>query len=192
MHWTEGFWADRFRQCREVTLPHLWNTLSDPERGHALTNLRIAAGLEEGEFAGTHWQDELVYKWLEAAVSIYGVTGDETLDSQMDEVIQIIAQAQQPDGYIATQITARGWKRFQDIRHHELYVMGHLITAACIHHRITGKSNFLDIARKAADCNTFKNRTPELAHFPFNPTIIMLSGMRSCSPTCTPARRMLA
>ena len=187
VRWTKGFWADRFKQCREVTLPHLWDLLSDPEKGHALTNLRIAAGLEKGEFAGTHWQDEWVYKWLEAAAAIYSVIGDETLDRRMDEVIQIIAQAQQPDGYIATQITVRGCaglsakrietKRFQDIRHHELYVMGHLITAACIHHRITGKSNFLEIARKAADCiwDTFKNRDPELAHFPFNPTIIMAS-----------------
>ena len=56
-----------------------------------MTNLRIAAGLEEGEFAGTHWQDEWVYKWLEAAASIYGVTGDEALNRRMDEVIEIIS-----------------------------------------------------------------------------------------------------
>ena len=29
--------------------------------------------------------------------------------------------------------------------------MGHLMTAACIHHRATGKKNFLDIATKVAD-----------------------------------------
>ena len=52
VQWTEGFWADRFKQCYEVTLPHHWQLLSDPDQGHALTNLRIAAGLEEGELAG--------------------------------------------------------------------------------------------------------------------------------------------
>jgi len=175
VRWTHGFWADRFKQCREVTIPHLWELLSDPERGHALTNLRIAAGLEEGEFAGTHWQDEWVYKWLEAVSYVYGAMGDEVLDRRMDEVIDIIGKAQQPDGYIATQTTVRGWPRFQNIHHHELYVMGHLMTAACIHHRMTGKTNFLDIAEKTADylCSEFMSRDPALAHFGFNPSYIM-------------------
>ncbi len=173
--WTEGFWADRFKQCQKVTIPHLWNLLSDPQRGHALTNLRIAAGLEEGEFAGTHWQDEWVYKWLEAVSYVYGVTRDEELNRLMDEVIEVVAKAQQPDGYIATQTIVRGWPRFQNIHHHELYVMGHLMTAACIHHRMTGKINFLDIARKTADYlhSTFMNNDPALAHFGYNPSYIM-------------------
>jgi DUF1680 family protein len=175
VRWTKGFWADRFRQCCEVTLPHLWNLLSDPNKGHALTNLRIAAGLEKGEFKGTHWHDEWVYKWLEAAASIYAATGDEALNRRMDEVISIIARAQQPDGYIATQITVRGWKRFQNISHHELYVMGHLMTAACLHHRLTGKTKFLDVARKVGDFlhKTFMPRDPALVHFDVNPSYIM-------------------
>lgn len=175
VRWTKGFWSSRFHQCREVTLPHLWKLLSDPEQGHALTNLRIAAGLEEGEFAGTHWQDEWVYKWIEAAASVYAAAGDRELDARMDEVIEVIAQAQQPDGYLATQTIVRGWPRYRDIHHHELYVMGHLITAACIHHRVTGKESLLAVARKAADhvWATFRERGPELAHFPFNPTIMM-------------------
>jgi len=175
VQWEKGFWAERFRQCHDVTLPHLWERLSDPNTGHALTNLRIAAGLEEGEFAGTHWQDEWVYKWLEAAAAIYRVTRDEALNRRMDDVIAIIARAQQPDGYIASQVTVRGWRRFQDPRHHELYVMGHLITAACIHHRATGKHSLLNVARKCADYldEIFRGRNPALAHFPINPSIIM-------------------
>jgi len=177
VRWTSGFWAKRFKQCHEESLPHLWELLSDPDRGHALTNLRIAAGLEDGEFVGTHWQDEWLYKWLEAAASIYAITGDPALDRRMDEVIGLIGQAQEPDGYIATQTTVRGWKRWQSIHHHELYVMGHLITAACLHRRITGKVSLLEIACKAADYigDTFGGRDPALAHFPFNPTIIMAS-----------------
>ncbi len=175
VRWTRGFWADRFNLCYKVTLPHLYKLMADPEWGHALTNMRIAAGLEDGEFAGTHWQDAWVYKWLEAASAVWAMTEDEELERLMDETIDIVAKAQEPDGYIATQITLRGWDRFRDPRHHELYVMGHLLTAACIHHRVTGKSNLLDVARKAADYiwNTFKGRDPELAHFPLNPSIIM-------------------
>ena len=49
VRWTNGFWADRFDQCRTVTLPRLWELASGPEAGHAWKNMRIAAGLIEGE-----------------------------------------------------------------------------------------------------------------------------------------------
>ena len=175
VEWTEGFWAERFKVCKDVTLPHLYELAADPEYGHALTNLRIAAGLEQGEFVGTYWQDAWVYKWLEAAAAVYAVTKDPKLRGRMDEVISVIAKAQQPDGYIASQITVRRWKRFQNPHHHELYVMGHLLTAACIHHRATGKSNLLNVARKAADYlyEQFKGKNPKMAHFPRNPSVIM-------------------
>ncbi|UCD00046.1 MAG: glycoside hydrolase family 127 protein [Phycisphaerales bacterium] len=175
VRWTEGFWAKRFAQTRQVTLPRLWELASDPETGHAIQNLRIAAGMEEGQFKGTHWQDAWVYKWLESACYIYAASGGEELDKQMDQIIDVIARAQQRDGYIASQTTARGWPRFQNPQHHELYTMGHLVTAACIHHRVTGKSTLLEVACKAADCihERFKQRDPKLADFPRNPSIIM-------------------
>lgn len=69
----------------------------------------------------------------------------------MDEIIGVIAKAQQPDGYLATQVTLRDRERFVSNSHHELYTMGHLLTAACAHHRITGKTNLLDVARRVAD-----------------------------------------
>jgi len=173
--WTNGFWADRFAQTRDVTLPKLWELASDPEMGHAIQNLRIAAGLEEGEFAGTHWQDAWVYKWLESACYINAVTDDKELGEQIDEIVEVIARAQQPDGYIASQTTVRGWPRFEQPHNHELYTMGHLLTAASIHHRLTGKTKLLDVARKTADYvyETFKGRDPKLADFPRNPSIIM-------------------
>lgn len=175
VRWTSGFWAERFEQCREVTLPHQWRLLSDPARGHALTNLRIAAGLEEGRFAGTDWHDEWVYKWLEAAAAVYAMTGDADLDRRMDETIAVIARAQRPDGYVASQTTATGRPRFQNIRHHELYVMGHLLTSACLHHRVTGKGEFLAVARKTGDFlhRAFSGRDPALAHFGINPSYVM-------------------
>ncbi len=175
VRWTDGFWANRFAQTRDVTLPRLWELASDPDMGHAIQNLRIAAGMEKGQFKGTHWQDAWVYKWLESACYIYAVTADRQLDSRMDEIIEVIARAQQPDGYIASQTIARGWPRFQNPSHHELYTMGHLITAACIHHRVTGKRSLLEVACRAADYiyETFKGRDPKLADFPMNPSIIM-------------------
>ncbi|HMO85025.1 MAG TPA: glycoside hydrolase family 127 protein, partial [Lacipirellulaceae bacterium] len=47
----------------------------------------------------------------------------------------------------------------------EMYNMGHLLTAACLHHRVTGSDAFLDVARRTADflASTFSNPTAELA-----------------------------
>lgn len=175
VRWTTDFWAERFNQCKDVTLKHLYDLMNDPNTGHSLTNLKIAAGMEKGEFAGTHWQDEWVYKWLEAASYIYVVTKEEALNKRMDEIIEIIRKAQQSDGYIATQITVRGLERFKNNRHHELYVMGHLLTAACSHYRATRKRSFLDIAIKTGNYlyNKFIMHDVELAHMQFNPSNIM-------------------
>ena len=176
VRWTDGFWANQFATCRDVSLPHLYKLAADPDMGHALTNMRIAAGLEDGEHAGTNWQDAWLYKWLEAASAVYGITQDDALDKQMDELIDVIAKAQESDGYIATQIQLRKeWERLDEPARHELYTMGHLTTTACIHHRVTGKTNLLDIATKCADYlhDRFKDKPRELAHFPHNPSLIM-------------------
>src|ERR1051326_8241104 len=54
---------------------------------------------------------------------------------------------------------------FQNPLDFEMYNIGHLLTAACVHYRATGRTNFLAVARKAADFlfETFRNPTPELA-----------------------------
>jgi DUF1680 family protein len=175
VRWTDGFWADRFRTCREVTLPRLWELAADSDRGHALDNMKIAAGLAAGTFKGTDWQDAWLYKWIESACYVLTAAPDPGLEKRLDDVIAIIAKAQQPDGYLATQTTVRGRARYRQPGHHELYTMGHLLTAACIHHRVSGKRNLLDVAVRAADHvrERFQGRDPALVDFPRNPSIIM-------------------
>ncbi len=53
--------------------------------------------------------------------------------------------------------------------------MGHLMTAACVHHRATGKDSYLKIATRVGDYlyDLFSPRPKELAHFGFNPSNIM-------------------
>ena len=174
VRWTGGFWKDKFELVKDVTIPEMWDYFNGAGNSH-WTNFRIAAGLEEGTWAGTSWHDGDFYKWLEAVAHVYIVTRDPALDRRMDEVIEVIGRVQRPDGYISTRIILEKREPFQDVHHHELYNMGHLMTAACIHHRATGKTNFLDIARKTGDYlyGTFKGRSPELAHFGFNPSNIM-------------------
>jgi DUF1680 family protein len=188
--WTQGFWAEKFDLCHKVMVPNMWQLLKDPNISHAYTNFLVAAGLQEGEFKGTWWLDGDFYKWLEAACYVYAVTRDEDLEGLMDKVIEVIGKAQQKDGYIHTSIivghgtrTARTREvhfegktgRFGNLHDHELYNMGHLMTAGCIHYRATGKSSLLDIAKKTGDYlyETFRGRDRRLAHFGFNPSNIM-------------------
>ena len=176
VRWTDGFWAERFDLCRRVIVPNMRAVMLDPRNSANFCNLQIAAGLREGKFFGNFWSDGDCYKWIEAAASLYSVTREEQLDRQMDELIAVIAKAQAPDGYISTQIQLDPTKRrWEDLRRHELYNMGHLLTAACIHRRATGKNSFLDVARKLADYlhTVFDPRPKELAHFGFNPSNIM-------------------
>ena len=172
--WTGHFWREQFDRCVAATIPHLLQTMSDPEAGHVLDNLRIAAGLQKGEFQGTDWQDEWLYKWIEAVCNAFTITKDEKSIADLDPFIELIGRAQAPDGYIATQII-RHKKRFRYPKNHELYNMGHLITAACAHFRATGKANFLAIAVKTANFlhRFFLPAKLRYVHFPYNPSVIM-------------------
>ena len=84
------------------------------------------------------------------------------LDKKMDELIEIIGAAQEPDGYLYTPRTAgkpgalhswvgaKRWEKDPDLSH-ELYNCGHLYEAATAHYISTGKRSLLDIAIKNAD-----------------------------------------
>lgn len=174
--WSEGFWGDRFQLCHEVVLPSMRQALNEPENGAVFSNFYVAAGLQAGERKGTMWSDGDCYKYMEAWCHIYGLTKEPAILEELDELIAVIAQAQQADGYLSTPMQLRADKTYwTDHRDHELYNMGHLLTAAAVHHRITGKENFLNIAIKQADYlyDLFMPRPPELAHFGFNPSNTM-------------------
>ena len=175
VQWTPGFWHDRVKLVREVTIPHLYNVMNQEDVGKSIHNLKVAAGLKTGTYQGNNWQDAWIFKWIEMAVVSYAVTGNTKLEKQIDELIDLIARAQEPDGYLATQNTVRKRPRFQDPHHHEWYTMGHLLTAAALHHRLTGKDNFLKVAVRIGDFgyDMFKNHNKQMAHFPINPSIIM-------------------
>ena len=154
--WTQGFWAERFDVCKDSMLPHLWATYTNPQTGRAIQNFAIAAGLEKGVHMGPPFQDGDFYKLLEAMASLYAVTKDPKLDSTMDKAIAVIAKAQLKNGYIHTPVLiedrmhpgkARAFGHRLDF---ETYNMGHLMTAACVHYRATGKRTLLDVAIKAA------------------------------------------
>lgn len=158
--WAGGFWQERFNVCRDTMVPHLWEIFNNDTESHAWANFLIAAGVEhrgDDKFHGPPFNDGDFLKWFEALAQVYAVTRDPALDVQMDQIIAVIGKAQREDGYLHTQtiIPQRQGdpkvKEFADREHFETYNMGHLMTAACIHYRATGKTSLLDLARKAAD-----------------------------------------
>lgn len=173
VQWTNGFWADRFKQLTDVTLDESWRLLADPNAGHVLDNLRNAAKPGVGEYVGTTWHEEWLYKWIESAACVWRVTKNPDIERRMNEAIAIIGAAQQTDGYLSAKILVLKEPRFQNPKDHELYNMGHLITAGVIHNRMTGKDTLLNIAKRSANflCKTVGVTVkPYLAH---NPSVIM-------------------
>lgn len=173
--WTGGFWGDRFELCRARTLDALETAMRCPTNGAQLCNFELA-GVEGARHKGNNWSDGDVYKWIESMARVYALTRDPALDRKMDEWIARIARTQAEDGYLGTQTQFNPDKKRWGMRnYHELYNMGHLLTAAAVHRKATGKSTLLDVARRTTDClyRTFQPRTKELAHFGWNPSNIM-------------------
>jgi len=127
--------------------------------------------------------------------AVYAVTKDKRLDSLMDHAIAVIAKCQRADGYIHTPVMIEEKKHpgkttaFEDRLNFETYNMGHLMTAACVHFRATGKTSFLSIAIKAADylAAFYHRSSPELARNAICPSIIWASssstGPQKTQPT---------
>ena len=147
---TGGFWARWQDINRRVTLLHGYEML---EQAGNLHNLRLAAGLIEGEFRGFHYLDSDLYKWLEAAAYGLGENPDPVLQRKVDSVVDLITAAQEADGYLNTyyQVVNPGG-RWTDLDFgHELYCAGHLFQAAAAHFRATGSTRLLDVATRFAD-----------------------------------------
>lgn len=172
--WTEGFWADKFKQCEEVMVPYMGSLLKG-DIGHGLNNFKIAAGLMKGKHQGFAWHDGDFFKWMEACTHVYAVNKDQKILDELDKILEIVARAQEDDGYLHTNIQIDGIAHFSNRKYHEMYNCGHLYTAACIHHRVTGKTNFLDVAIKNADLlyKLFQPQPKELGRFGFNQSQIM-------------------
>lgn len=166
---TSEFWQ-RYRELivKEV-LPYQWkvmndeadiNIADDPQKNgkaknsHAIANLKIAAGKMKGHHYGFPFQDTDVYKWLEAAAYTLKYHPNADLKKITDNLIDLIAEAQEDDGYLSTyfQIDAptRKFKRLQ--QSHELYTMGHYIEAGVAYYQVVGSQRALAIAEKMADC----------------------------------------
>lgn len=162
-----------FRHYRDLIrtemIPYQWKVLNDEiditierernddsipnEKSHVIENFRIAAGKKEGRHYGWVFQDSDVYKWLEAVAYSLREQMDSSLKSLADEVVDLISEAQEEDGYLDTYFTIeapdRKYKRLWES--HELYCAGHFMEAAVAYYEAVGNEKVLNTACKLAD-----------------------------------------
>ncbi|MEV5968321.1 beta-L-arabinofuranosidase domain-containing protein [Kribbella sp. NPDC051952] len=148
---TGGFWAPRQLRNGESAIPSGQDQL---ETAGNLQNLRLAAGIGEGEAIGPVFADSDVYKWLEAAAWEYGRNPSDDLLKRIRDLTAVVAAAQREDGYLDSVVQLRFGDegRYQQlVWSHEHYCAGHLIQAAVAQVRCTGDRALLDVAIKLAD-----------------------------------------
>lgn len=161
---SDKFWSPRMEQNQSVTIPVALQQCYDTRR---ILNFQKAAAILRGDNIGYFdteftFDDTDIYKILEGMAYSVQVRPNPTLDAKMDELIELIGSAQEPDGYLYTPRTAGNpaglhWQVGQNrweldpVQSHELYCSGHLFEAAVAHYLSTGKTTLLDIAKKNAD-----------------------------------------
>jgi DUF1680 family protein len=154
---TDSFWQPRLEINRTVTLPFVLRQCAETGR---TDNFAKAAGRMAGAHEGYYFNDSDVYKALEGAAYTLHTHPDPALESQVDELIELIAAAQEEDGYLYTArtidpeaVTAEreGLTRWSNLPvNHELYNVGHLYEAAVAYYRATGKRSLLAVALRNA------------------------------------------
>jgi DUF1680 family protein len=160
---TDEFWRPRLETNRTVTIPHI---LKQNELTGRVANFLKAARRQTGSYEGQRYNDTDVYKIIEAASYSLAARPDAALEKQLDDLIAIVAAAQEPDGYLYTPRSVdpahpapgAGPERWSWLHtSHELYDQGHMFEAAVAHFQATGKRTLLDVAIRSADliCATF-------------------------------------
>ncbi|QPV65108.1 glycoside hydrolase family 127 protein [Halosimplex litoreum] len=146
----DDFWTPRIQTVRDSTIDFVYDRLVESGR---IENFRIAAGEADGDFQGRFYNDSDVYKWLEGACYFLTTDSDADLRERVDELVSLIASAQEADGYLNTYFQLvepeQKWTNLHVL--HELYCAGHLFEAAIAHSEATGEDSLVKVATALAD-----------------------------------------
>ena len=156
---SQGFIRHYQSLIKDVVIPYQYEVLNDRaagvEKSHVVANFRNAARTLQGEdvedgFYGMVFQDSDAAKWLEAVAYSLNLFPDEALEKEADELIDLIANSQDEDGYLNTYFTIKDReKRWTNLLEgHELYCAGHMMEAAVAYYEATGKKKLLTVMTK--------------------------------------------
>jgi DUF1680 family protein len=125
------------------------------EKQGSLGAFRILSGDSSESYHGYMWGDSDVYKSIEGAQYVLRTQPNAELEKKLEALISQIARSQAPSGFLFPhlQITEPKYALFERETSGtcESYSMGHLLESAVEHFRTTGRTNYLDVARRAAD-----------------------------------------
>src|SRR5262245_20001113 len=93
----DAFWSPRIKTNRTATIEA---NLRQCEITGRIKNFAVAGKLEEGKHQGALYNDSDVYKVLEGIAYTLSSERDADLEKRTDAIIDKIAAAQQPDGYL--------------------------------------------------------------------------------------------
>lgn len=178
----DGFIGKYQKLVRDVVLPYQYSVLNDEapdtEKSHVVRNFINAGCAVRGEdvgdgFYGMVFQDSDAAKWIEAAAYSLSLFPDRKLEETVDKLIDIIADAQEPDGYLNTYYSIKDKeKRWTNLHEgHELYCSGHMMEAACAYYEATGKDKLLLVMQKNAEHIYDHFITKGHAGFPGHPEV---------------------
>ena len=155
---TSAFWRPRLETQRKVLVPFAFEkTKSGVEHLQAAAD--ALAGKSTEEHRPHRFIDSDLYKVMEGAAYLAKLRDDPELEAQFDRIVDVIAAAQEPNGYLYPSHTTgvgaekhmMGDKPYQFVVHsHELYNMGHMYEAAIAYYQATGKDKLLKVAEKNA------------------------------------------
>lgn len=179
---SDGFIGKYQRLIKETVIPYQYSVLCDQapdtEKSHVVQNFINAGKAVKGEdagdgFYGMVFQDSDAAKWLEAVAYSLSVIPDKNLEETADKLIDIIAEAQDADGYLNTYFTLKDKeKRWTNLLEgHELYCAGHMMEAACAYYEATGKKKLLDVMMKNAEHIYRRFITEKHEGFPGHPEV---------------------
>ena len=154
-----GFISEYQKLIKDVVIPYQYKVLCDEapdtEKSHVMKNFINAGKALKGEdtddgFYGMVFQDSDAAKWLEAVAYSLAVNPDSELQKIADDFIDVIAAAQDNDGYLNTYYTIKDKdKRWTNILEgHELYCSGHMMEAAVAYYEATGKDKLLKVMER--------------------------------------------
>jgi hypothetical protein len=147
---TDNFWKPKLDKVATTTLQACIHQTE--EVTGRIRNFENVANNKNARHEGIYYDDSDVYKALEAIAYSLKNKPDAALEKKADDWIELIAAAQEPDGYINTFYSLTGLEdRWKDMDKHEAYCAGHLIEAGVAYFQTTGKRKLLDVGIKMAD-----------------------------------------
>ena len=155
---TSDFWRPRLITQRKVLVPFAFEK-TEPGVAHLQAAADHLAGKKVEGHRAHRFIDSDLYKVMEGAAYLAQLQDDPELEAQFDRIVDVIAAAQEPNGYLYPSHTTgvgqsknmMGDKPYTYVIHsHELYNMGHMYEAAVAYYLATGKDKLLKVAEKNA------------------------------------------